>query len=308
MLLILAFLVVTIVILLIGLVVIPTTEKMVASTVVDPVSLPSIREALAAVFSPLSCLQGKSYDTNFGKIPCRMPSGDYNQATAKYLFRIIMNIAAGNCSYLGPVPFPDGFNAHRLKAVTPITLQFHRKRIFGFVLTSGDPCDVAIVAYSGTLYWDEWLADAMFPQVAPEALNNYREGMRVHNGFYGIYMAIRAQLQRWIPTNAKRLIICGHSMGAALATLTAFDFAAYGPEVYAFAPPRVGNNAFANKSAQLLPKAFKIINTADLIPTLPPPVFPNTTYTHTGTVIPFIRNLGSIGGNHVEAYKQFLGL
>jgi hypothetical protein len=74
------------------------------------------------------------------------------------------------------------------------------------------------------------------------------------------------------------LTICGHSLGAALATLLAFDVGANtrfkNPTVYTYAGPRTGDQQFANAYNRCVPNTFRIANRMDLVPNLPvPPLY-----------------------------------
>ena len=51
----------------------------------------------------------------------------------------------------------------------------------------------------------------------------------------------------------------------------------YSTVIYNFASPRVGNKAFCNIINSMDVKIFRIVNTADVIPTLPLSVSPNYT-------------------------------
>ncbi|MAI14451.1 MAG: hypothetical protein CMM15_10565 [Rhodospirillaceae bacterium] len=74
-------------------------------------------------------------------------------------------------------------------------------------------------------------------------------------------------------TTINDYIICGHSLGAAVAILCAFHMESVFKKVrcvYAFASPMVGNQDFANTyDAILKDKTFRISNTNDAIPYLP---------------------------------------
>jgi hypothetical protein len=71
---------------------------------------------------------------------------------------------------------------------------------------------------------------------------------------------------------------------------------------YNFASPRVGDPGFAygmNWSVQT--PTFRIVNTEDVVPDVPPPLTGNTIYQHVGTPVDFTAEYLSIGGNHSMA-------
>ena len=61
-----------------------------------------------------------------------------------------------------------------------------------------------------------------------------------------------------------RLLVTGHSLGGALATLAAFDIKQAVPdlrmEVYTFGTPYPGNRAFAREYDALLPDTWHVIH------------------------------------------------
>ncbi|KAI3433461.1 hypothetical protein D9Q98_003274 [Chlorella vulgaris] len=68
-----------------------------------------------------------------------------------------------------------------------------------------------------------------------------------------------------------RVLVTGHSLGGALATLCAFDIAETYPEsavrvkCYTFGAPRTGNHAFARLYTQTVPDTWQIINNEDVV-------------------------------------------
>lgn len=74
-----------------------------------------------------------------------------------------------------------------------------------------------------------------------------------------------------------RINVAGHSLGAALATLSALHAALLGQQqgvrvpvnLYTFASPRVGDSQFAKACKQRL-NAFRMANTEDVVPGIPP--------------------------------------
>lgn len=85
----------------------------------------------------------------------------------------------------------------------------------------------------------------------------------------------------------KYFIITGHSLGGALANMCTFHLLhAFGPDiihsVYSYASPRTGNTEFALSLFPLYNKYYTIINSNDLVPTLPLP-FPGC-FSHCGKI------------------------
>ena len=69
-----------------------------------------------------------------------------------------------------------------------------------------------------------------------------------------------------------RIVVAGHSLGGALATLAAADLTIQGlsnVQLYSFAAPRVGNRTFADQFTAKVPVAFRVANSEDIVPTVP---------------------------------------
>lgn len=74
-----------------------------------------------------------------------------------------------------------------------------------------------------------------------------------------------------------RVLVTGHSLGGALATLAAYELAMrqsaaklYGNiSLYSYGAPRVGNKAFAEEFDRLVPDTWRITNANDIIPSVP---------------------------------------
>jgi len=67
-------------------------------------------------------------------------------------------------------------------------------------------------------------------------------------------------------------VVCGHSLGGALATLLVADLAAntpLKPQAWTFASPRVGDAAFAGRYGGLSTVSWRIYNQADIVPYFP---------------------------------------
>lgn len=151
-----------------------------------------------------------------------------------------------------------------------------------------------VFAFGGTYTKSEFQADLDYVQVAPTSLNGYKVGILCHRGFYGIYSSVRNQLWQWWQTNmewAHILFITGISLGGALSTLCAFDFADVNIVHYSFGAPRSGNVEYANTFNERVPTSLRVNNTEDIVPQLPLAAMlpPKNTYIyqHTGINMPF---------------------
>jgi hypothetical protein len=67
---------------------------------------------------------------------------------------------------------------------------------------------------------------------------------RVHQGFLAAYASLKEAIGQWLgPPDGRRLVVTGHSLGAAMATLLAAERPE--SELVTFGSPRVGDAAFA---------------------------------------------------------------
>jgi pimeloyl-ACP methyl ester carboxylesterase len=132
--------------------------------------------------------------------------------------------------------------------------------------------DAVFVVFQGTdpLLLANWLSDFDF---LPNSLG-------IHQGFDKaldvVWNDIATALEQAKPIS--RLIVTGHSLGAALSALCASrvaDELGIIPEaVYAFGMPRVGTPAFAAKyNGKLGDRTYRLVHGTDIVPTVPPTKF-----------------------------------
>ncbi|MCA9237441.1 MAG: trypsin-like peptidase domain-containing protein [Planctomycetales bacterium] len=143
----------------------------------------------------------------------------------------------------------------------------------------------ALVAFRGTETLGDWIADL-------NVLGTSQPYGRVHRGFYFALEDARARLEQKLQTlRAGRVILTGHSLGGALATLAAAQW--HGAHnivgVYTYGQPRVGKADFAEFVAQRYPDNFyRFVNDDDVVTRIPPG------YKHVGRLFHFD------SGGHVE--------
>lgn len=251
-----------------------------------------------------------------GKLTCfpdmidlPFPSFDtnYNQNIAKYCIYLIQRIyisVAENTNYIKPS-----------QLTTEIKLNYDGE-LFGVISSYQDNI---IISFRGTKYINEWTDDFDYEQVyfLKDANNGLKESLddinlapSVHKGFYDLYNIIRDQilltLKKLDPNKTKNIIITGHSLGSGIATICLIDlyYEKYNNLLcYVFASPRVGNEKFSKLFDNL--KLYNIMNSLDMIPTLPPSVCPNFKnkeqpyiYYNCGKILSFEDNWQSMQNNH----------
>jgi triacylglycerol lipase len=140
---------------------------------------------------------------------------------------------------------------------------------FGFVASKNG---VFYIVIRGTQTPLEWFDDASIcPIPFRDGWGNTTKGfLEIHEQ---IFPAIRDVIAEQA-VNIQKLFVTGHSLGAALAKLTAADLICKGaelsnPVLYTFSGPRVGDATFAAKFKAQGLAAWRIFNTEDIVPTLP---------------------------------------
>ena len=155
------------------------------------------------------------------------------------------------------------------------------------------------LVYRGSKSSDDFLADdetTMVPYYAPTP--DPPSDVKVEKGWYAVHYGLICELRnqlRQIGGAGQKLIITGHSLGSALATLAVPEAVANNMQVrhYNSASPMVGPESFRayyeslreiGSSPGLLKETFRLVNTADSVPKFPQKP---AGYVHVGTEISF---------------------
>lgn len=138
-----------------------------------------------------------------------------------------------------------------------------------------------IVCYRGTASRTDWIMDAKLSKTA-----SFNGVGKVHRGFKSALDSVWEKIKTAVEerSEGRKLFVTGHSLGAALAQLTAYRLAVLQKHdiaaVYAFGSPRIGNRAYKKAYDELLSfKTFLHINNQDIVPQLPPRILG---YRHVG--------------------------
>jgi hypothetical protein len=125
----------------------------------------------------------------------------------------------------------------------------------------------------------------------------YDDGTEVGEGFYQIWngsiLVYIFLLSEYVPTlttaindlwsqmgSNSRIVVTGHSLGGAIATLCAQYLSTVYPyvSIYTYGSPRVGNYAFAELFNSTVTDSYRVINRDDIVPHLP--YFASTNFHH----------------------------
>ena len=136
--------------------------------------------------------------------------------------------------------------------------------------------DFTLVSFRGTVDLKNWLINL---DVVKRPIDGSGTAeIKVHAGFHCALDRLLPRLLDQVPTHGTKLklkpvIITGHSLGGALATLAAFELnrREYLVEsVYTFASPRVGNAAWRTAYNSVLgSRTWRVVAAGDLVPLIP---------------------------------------
>jgi len=130
----------------------------------------------------------------------------------------------------------------------------------------GDAGDV-IVAFRGSSSAMDWMHNAVALQTT---LSPWTD-VRVHAGFLHQYRSLHHRLAELLHSlDAKHLLLCGHSLGGALACVAAaMLLSSYTGDLVTFGAPRVGNARFAEVVRSRCVRITRVVHSRDVVPTAP---------------------------------------
>jgi triacylglycerol lipase len=251
-------------------------------------------------------------------IPSTISITDWKKDVANYCSTIIYSIEKSTKDNLKPI-YPS-----ELKVLQEIYDEPSNPMV-AVIFSSGDNDAVLWIAFRGSQTSDDWKKDFelqqesfLSSQAAIQTKIHFLSDIKIqgntpniHKGFADIYQKIRTKIfntiQNYDP-NKVTIVVTGHSLGAALATLAGTDLIKNGYNnsiVYNFASPRIGDQTFVDIVNSSI-KVYRIVNESDLVPNLPLAVEPNFVtptnpliYAHCGELKSFSENWFSILNNHL---------
>lgn len=194
-----------------------------------------------------------------------------------------------------------------------LTDPFNGEKHDNAILMYSQSQNIAIISFSGTVTLSEWLDDLDFEDQKTPAFLQDSSDILVQASQCSMYESMRDDILKGLVyvSNTETFVYCiGHSLGGVLASLCFLDITTRDPYIqtalYTFGAPRHGNNAYAEAITKTN-RAYRVVNTEDVVPSIPPPVIGDSVYyTHYGKTVPFNLNLKSIAHNHTIAYGQGL--
>ncbi|KAJ6517361.1 alpha/beta-hydrolase [Mycena vitilis] len=164
---------------------------------------------------------------------------------------------------------------------------FERGRTQSFIARDKNRKEIVVV-FRGTFDLKDAISDLKFRKVPFES-PGISEPVRVHRGFLAAYndvvdevlTIVKQQLEDF-PSYS--IVVTGHSLGGAVASLAAPSIKTAHPEVplklYTFGQPRVGTSKFATYVEDTIgvDNIFRVVHTRDRVP-----MVPKVNYEHFGT-------------------------
>lgn len=139
---------------------------------------------------------------------------------------------------------------------------------------------IAIVSIKGTASLKDAAIDADIEM-------HEFHSVRVHRGFYNTYKGILEDVMSFVRQH-KRVLITGHSLGAAIASLLAVTITLETDvdlSIATFGSPLVGDNAFVELFNSLIKDSVRVVHEFDIVTRVPKVSFDMTEYKHVDTML-----------------------
>ena len=158
------------------------------------------------------------------------------------------------------------------------------RNLLGYIGTAYDAtndikwvADGNIIAFRGSEDNDDWNTnfDIVMTPYEFEMSHMLLPGGEVHDGFHTRWKELRHEIHthvsKFTDVNSP-LIVTGHSLGGAIATLCALDLAISGlhTKLVVFGSPRVGNDDFVRLVNHVVNDHIRVENWGDPVPRVPP--------------------------------------
>ncbi|MCB1230128.1 MAG: lipase family protein [Verrucomicrobiae bacterium] len=125
----------------------------------------------------------------------------------------------------------------------------------------------AVLCFRGTSKLRQWLMNLTALPATWTRASETDRGICVHQGFQILFNRVWPLIEPSLVDLGGPLILTGHSLGGAFATLAAVAFSGSVTSLVTFGSPRVGNEAFVQQLAGL--PIQRIVNHHDIVPLLP---------------------------------------
>lgn len=166
------------------------------------------------------------------------------------------------------VPYDPELYIEQKNGETPESVHFlhdHTTHTQAFV-THNDR--MILISVRGTEGLRDWLRDFDARQIVVDEFKG-----EVHRGFHGAFIAVEAFIRRYLNRfyiEGQSIIVCGHSLGGAIALLLAEYLRRKWSEnlqLYTFGAPRAGNATFVESAKGLV--HHRLVNHNDPVPGVP---------------------------------------
>lgn len=190
------------------------------------------------------------------------------------------------CLWLSGASYCDKFDYYIMNIGGPAsgfelhdTIYDPRTDLQGFVGTLNKTNSIYVV-FRGSSSPLNWIYDLELQQVSYESYDC--DGCMVHKGFYHSAINVQKQVLLYILSlklkyPSYKIIVTGHSYGAAVSQLIAMEIIKQFPnvnvEVYNFGQPRIGNTEYAFLVNQVLKVNWRFVHDKDIVPHVPPGTF-----------------------------------